>query len=157
MSYRTLGLPEYEMANASNFMRGFTPASNPKGVTTYGQQNGLLFMLKGPMLKTVSYRTLGFPEYGMATASNFTRGLTPASNPKGVITYGQQNWLLFMLKGPRLKPVSYRTLGFPEYEMTNAINLKGESFEVCHYHRQQPQKGCQTVRVLLFIKALFKL
>ena len=30
VSYRTSGLPEYEMTNASNFMRGFTPASNPK-------------------------------------------------------------------------------------------------------------------------------
>ena len=30
VSYRTLGLPEYEITNASNFMRGFTPASNPK-------------------------------------------------------------------------------------------------------------------------------
>ena len=53
-----------------------------KRVTTYGQRNGLLFMLKGPRLKTLSYRTLGFPEYGMANASNFTRGLTPASNPE---------------------------------------------------------------------------
>ena len=53
-----------------------------KGVTTYGQRNGLLFMLKGPRVKTVSYRTLGFPEYGMANASNFTRGFTPASNPE---------------------------------------------------------------------------
>ena len=34
------------------------------------------------MLKTVSYRTLGLPEYGMAHASNFTRGFTPASNPE---------------------------------------------------------------------------
>ena len=51
-----------------------------KGVTTYGQRNGLLFMLKGPRVKTVSYRTLGFPEYGMTNASNFTRGFTPASN-----------------------------------------------------------------------------
>ena len=98
--------------------------ATPKGVTTYRQRNWLLFMLKGPRLKTVSYGTLGFPEYGMANACNFIRGFTPASNPKGVTTYGQPNWFLFMLKGPRLKPVSYRTLGFSEYEMTNAINLK---------------------------------
>ena len=78
--------------------------ATPKGVTTYGQRNGLLFMLRGPRLKTVSYRTLGFPEYGMANASNFTRGFTPApATPKGVTTYGQRNWLLYMLKGPRFK------------------------------------------------------
>ena len=39
-----------------------TLPATPKGVTTYGQRNGLLFMLKGPRLETVSYRTLGFPE-----------------------------------------------------------------------------------------------
>ena len=40
-------------------------------------------MLKGPRLKkTVSYSTLGFQEYGMANASNFSRGFTPASNPE---------------------------------------------------------------------------
>ena len=60
-------------------------------------------MLNGPRVKTVSYHTLGFPEYGMANASNFTRGFTPASNPERVTTYGQRNWLLYMLKGPRLK------------------------------------------------------
>ena len=57
MSYRGLGFPEYGMANASNFTRGFTPASNPErgNNTIYGQRiNGLLFMLKGPRLKTVS-------------------------------------------------------------------------------------------------------
>ena len=74
------------MANASNFTRGFTPASNPERgnniIINYGQRNGLLFMLKRPRLKTVSYRTLGFPEYGMTNASNFTRGFTPASNPE---------------------------------------------------------------------------
>ena len=53
-----------------------------KGVTTYGQRNGLLFMLKGPRLKTVSYRTVGFPENGMTNASNFSPGFTPANNPE---------------------------------------------------------------------------
>ena len=70
------------MTKANNFTRGFTPASNPERGNNMGQWNGLLFMLKGPRLKTVSYRTLGFPEYGMANASNFTRGFTPASNPE---------------------------------------------------------------------------
>ena len=68
-------------------MQAISPEALPlpatlKGVTTYGQRNGLLFMLKGTRLKTVSYRTFGFPEYGMANVSNFTRGYTPASNPE---------------------------------------------------------------------------
>ena len=57
--------------------------ATPKGVTTYGQRNWLLFMLKGPRLKkTVSYSTLGIKDYGMSNASNFNRGFTPASNPE---------------------------------------------------------------------------
>ena len=68
-------------------MQAISPEALPlpatlKGVTTYGQRNGLLFMLKGRRLKTVSYRTFGFPEYGMANVSNFTRGFTPGSNPE---------------------------------------------------------------------------
>ena len=71
------------MANASNFMRGFTPASNPKKDNNiYRQYNWLLFMLKRPRLKAVSYRTLGLPEYGLTNARNFIPGFTPASNPK---------------------------------------------------------------------------
>ena len=60
--------------------------ATPKGVTTYGQRNWLLFMLKGPRIKkTVPYSTLlWFQEYGMANASNFSRGFTPASNPEMV-------------------------------------------------------------------------
>ncbi len=34
------------------------------------------------MLKTMSYRTLGFPEYGLTNASNFKWDFTPDSNPK---------------------------------------------------------------------------
>ena len=74
----------------------FPPEVTPKGVTRYGQRNGLLFMLKGPRLKTVSYRNLGFPEYGMANASNFTRGFIPASNPER----GNKIWATKWAKGP---------------------------------------------------------
>ena len=74
-----------------------------KGVTTYGQRNGLLFMLKGPRLKTVSYRTLGFPEYGMANASNFTRGVTPASNPERGNNIWATKWAFIYVKRANAK------------------------------------------------------
>ena len=82
VSHRTLGFPEYGMANASNFTRGFTPASNPERGNNIGAMKWAFIYVKMPMLKTVSYRTLVFPKYGMANASNFTRGFTPASNPE---------------------------------------------------------------------------
>ena len=66
------------------------------------------------MLKTVSYRTLGFPEYGMANASNFTRGFTPASNPERGNNIWATKLAFIYVKRAKPKTVSYRTLGFPE-------------------------------------------
>ena len=95
-----------------------------KGVTTYGQLNGLLFMLKGPRLKTVSYRTLWFPEYGMANASNFTRGFTPASNPeRGNNMWATKLAFIYVKRAKAKKTVSYSTLWFQEYGMANASNF----------------------------------
>ena len=109
-------------------MQAISPEALPlpatlKGVTTYGQRNGLLFRLKGPRLKTVSYRTFGFPEYGMANVSNFTRGFTPASNPERGNNMWATKLAFIYVKRPRLKTVSYRTLGFPECGMSNASNF----------------------------------
>ena len=71
------------MANASNFTRGFTPASNPeRGNNIWATKLAVIYVKRAKAKKTVSYSTLGFPEYGMANASNFTRGFTPDSNPE---------------------------------------------------------------------------
>ena len=82
MSYRTVGFPEYGMANASNFTRGFTPASNPERGNNIWATKWTFIYVKRAKAETVSYRTLGLIECGMANASNFTRGFTPASNPE---------------------------------------------------------------------------
>ena len=60
-------------------------------------------MLSGPRLKTVSHRTLGFPEYGMANASNFTRGFTPASNPERGNNIGAMKWAFIYVKRANAK------------------------------------------------------
>ena len=61
------------------------------------------------MLKTVSYRTLGFPEYGMANASNFTRGFTPASNPeRGNNIWGTEVAFIYVKRPkPKNSVISY--------------------------------------------------
>ena len=82
VSYRTLGFPEYRMASASYFTRGFTPASNPETGNNIGAMKWAFIYVNRAKAKTVPYRTLGFPEYRMANASNFTRGFTTASNPE---------------------------------------------------------------------------
>ena len=66
-------------------------------------------MLKGPRLKTVSYRTLGFPECGMSNASNFTRGFTPASNPERGNNICATKWafIYVMRAEPKISVIAY--------------------------------------------------
>ena len=110
--------------------------ATPKGVTTYGQRNGLLFMLKGPRLKTVSYRTLGFPEFGMANASNFTRGFTPASNPERGNNIGAMKWAFIYVKRANVKNGVISYLRVPRVR-----NCQCKQFHARIYPCQQPRKG----------------
>ena len=78
--------------------------ATPKGVTTHGQRNLLLFILKGPRpKKTVSYCTLGFQEHGMANASNFSRGFTPASTPERGNNTWATKWAFIYVKRVKAK------------------------------------------------------
>ena len=86
------------MANASNFTRGFTPASNPERGNNIGAMKWAFIYVKRAKAKTVSYRTLGFPEYGMSNASNFTRGFTPASNPERGNNIWATKWAFIYVK-----------------------------------------------------------
>ena len=61
-----------------------TLPATPKGVTTYGQRNGLLFMLKGPRLETVSYRTLGSQSKEWPMQAISREVLPQPATPKGV-------------------------------------------------------------------------
>ena len=71
------------MSNASTFTRGFTPASNPeRGNNIWATKFAFIYVKRANAKTTVSYSTLGYQEYGMANASNFSRGFTPASNPE---------------------------------------------------------------------------
>ena len=72
------------MANASNFTRGFTLASNPERGNNIGALKWVFIYVKRVKAKTVSHRTLGFPEYGMANASNLREALPLPATPKGV-------------------------------------------------------------------------
>ena len=109
--------------------------ATPKGVTAYGQRNGLLFMLKGPRLKTVSYRTLGLIECGMANASNFTRGFTPASNPErgNNIYIWATKWAFIYVKRAKAKnsAISYLRVPRVRNDQCEALPLlatpKGET------------------------------
>ena len=136
LSYRTLGFPEYGMANASNFTRGFTPASNPVRGNNIGAMKWA-FIYEGPMLKTVSYRTLGFPEYGMANASNFTRGLTHASNPERGNNIGAMKWAFIYVKRANAKNCIYISY----LRVPRVRNGQCKQFYARLYPCQQPRKG----------------
>ena len=51
----------------------------------------------------MSYRTSGFPEYGMTNASNFSEALPLTATPKWVIQQRATTFTLIFLKVPRLK------------------------------------------------------
>ena len=112
--------------------------ATPKGVNSifYGQRNRLLSMLKGPRLKTVSYRTLGFPECGMSNASNFTRGFTPASNPER----GNNIWatkLAFIY----VKRAKARNTVISYLRVPRVRSGQCKQFHARFYPSQQPRKG----------------
>ena len=136
MSYRTLEFPEYGMANASNFTRGFTRASNPeRGNNTWATKWAFIHV-KRAKAKTVSYRTLGFPEYGMANASNFTRGFTPASNPERGNNIGAMKWAFIYVKRANAKNcvISY-------LRVLRVRDAQCKQFHARLYPCQQPRKG----------------
>ena len=103
LSYRTLGFPEYGMANASNLTRGFTPARNPENGNNIWATKLAFIYVKRAKAKTVPYRTLGFPLYRMANASNFTGGFTPASNPERGNNTWATKWAFIYVKRAKAK------------------------------------------------------
>ena len=68
------------MANASNFTQGFDPASNPERGNNIWTTKWAFIYVKRAQAKNSVISYLRVPEYGMANASNFTRGFTPVSN-----------------------------------------------------------------------------
>ena len=96
----TLGFQEYGMANASNFSRGFTPASNPeRGNNTWATKWAFIYVKRAKAKNSViSYLRVPRVRNGQCEA------LPLPATPKGVTTYGQRNWIF--------------TLGFPEYGTT---------------------------------------
>ena len=93
-------------------------------------------MLKGPMLKTVSYRTLWFPEYGMANASNFTQGFTPANNPeRGNNIWATEVAFIYVERPkPKNSVISY-------LRVTRVRNDQCKQFYGRLHPCQQPRKG----------------
>ena len=69
-----------------------SPKNHPlKSAKNRGNKFVFIYV-KGAKARTMPYRTLGFPEYGMTNGSNFKSGFTPDSNPKrGNKKNGQQN------------------------------------------------------------------
>ena len=85
-----------------------------KGVTTLWATKWAFIYVKRANGKTVSYRTLGFPEYGMANAGNFTRGFTPASNPeRGNNIWATKLAFVYVKMTQAKNSVTLYILGFP--------------------------------------------
>ena len=105
--------------------------ATPKGVTKWA-----FIYVKRAKVKTVSYRTLGFPEYEMTNASNFTRGFTPASNPERGNNIGAMKWAFIYDKRAKAKNSVISYLRVPRVH-----NGQCKQFHARLYPCQQPRKG----------------
>ena len=112
VSYRTLWFPEYGMANASNFTRVFTPASNPERGNTIWATEVAFIYVKRPKPKNSVISYLRVPTVRNGQRKQFYGGFTPASNPERGNNTWATKWAFIYVKEPRLETVSYRTLGF---------------------------------------------
>ena len=95
-----------------------------------------LLMLKGPSLITVAYRTLVFPEYGMANTSNFTRGFTPATNPEWGNNIWAAKWAFIYVIRAKAKNSVISCI-----RVLRVRNGQCQQFHARLYPCQQPRKG----------------
>ena len=98
-----------------HFECGFTSDNNPKLVKKKGVTQFEFIYVKEPRLKSLTYRTLGFCEYGLTNASILSLAVPLTATPKGVIKRGNKIDM-YLCEKAMLTPVSYRTLGFPSTE-----------------------------------------
>ena len=71
-----------------HFECGFTPVSNPKMIKR-GNKIGI-YLCKRTKVKSLTWRTLGFSEYGLINASIVSLTLPLTATPKGAIKRGNK-------------------------------------------------------------------
>ena len=118
MSYGTLGFPEYGMTNASKVKCGFTPDSK-RGYTKMCDKIDI--NLCGSAKAKKQCRSLPYSVLRIWNdrCKHFNFGFTPDSNPK-MGKKGVTKLLFIYVKEPRLNSLTWRTLGFSEYGLTNS-------------------------------------
>ena len=109
VSYLTLGFPEYGMANASNFTRGFTPASNPERGNTIWATEVAFIYVKRPKPKNSVISYLRVPTVRNGQCKQFYGGFTPASNPeRGNNTLATKWAFIYVMKAePKNSVIAY--------------------------------------------------
>ena len=80
--------------------------------------------VKEPRLKSLTWRTLGFSEYGLINASIVSLPLPQTATPKGVIKRGNKIDMYLCKKKSNAKTNVISYLRVPEYGMTNGSNLR---------------------------------
>ena len=79
--------------------------------------------VKEPRLKSLTWRTLGFSEYGLINASIVSLPLPLTATPIGVIKGGNNIDMYLCKKKSNAKTSVISYLRVPEYGMTNGSNL----------------------------------
>ena len=111
------------MANASNFTRGFTPASNPERGNNIWATKWAFIYVKRAKAKNSVISYLRVPRVRNGQCKQFHARLYPASNPERGKNIWATKLAFIYVKRAKAKTVSYSTLGFQEYGMANASNF----------------------------------
>ena len=140
MSYRTLGFPEYGMTNASHFMRGFTPASNPERGNNIGAMKWAFIYVKRANAKNCVISYLRVPRVRNGQCCLHwpfrTLGLPLPATAKGVTTQWATKWAFIYVKKAKAKNSVISYLGVPRVR-----NGQCKQFLARLYPCQQPRKG----------------
>ena len=138
MSYRTLGFPEYGMANASNFMRGFTPASNPERGNNIGAIKWAFIYVKRAKAKKSVISYLRVPRVRNGQCKQFHARLYPCQQPRKGWgnNIGAMKWAFIYVKRAKAKNSVISYLRVPRIR-----NGQCKQFHAKLYPCQQPRKG----------------
>ena len=124
---------------------------HPKITLWSRQKTGVtkLFFIyvKRAKAKTMPYRTLGFPEYGMTNASNFKWGFTPDSNPNRGNTKMGNKIDINLWECAKAKKQCHSL----PYSVLRIWNDQCEHFKCGFTPESHPKMGKKGVTTLLFI------
>ena len=124
------------MANARNFTRGFTPASNPERGNNIGAMKWAFIYVKRAKAKNSAISYLRVPRVWNGQCKQFHARLYPSSNPERGNNIGAMKWAFIYVIRAKAKKSVISYLRVPR-----VWNSQCKQLHARLYPCQQPRKG----------------